>query len=112
MNHIIDFLQLQLDPEEKVKFSNTLIYKNCGGRFTQTEFFGMFSIKTHHFCRKNTKNSLEPVFWSHFLSLSDLPFFPWSWQSQFMKSIQTKIIFEVRKDQSQILDHNYGPKIW
>jgi flagellin-specific chaperone FliS len=26
MNHIIDFLLLQLDPEEKVKFSNTLVY--------------------------------------------------------------------------------------
>jgi hypothetical protein len=26
MNHIIHFLLLQLDPEEKVKFSNTLIF--------------------------------------------------------------------------------------
>ncbi len=26
MNHIIHFLLLQLDPKEKVKFSNTLVY--------------------------------------------------------------------------------------
>jgi hypothetical protein len=28
MNHIIYFLLLQLDPEEKVKFSNTLMFSD------------------------------------------------------------------------------------
>ncbi len=78
---------------------------NIEDPFTQVEFFGMFSIKNHHFCKKNYKKSLKAVFWNHFLPLPDLPFFPRSWQSQFTKSIQTKIIFEVRKDQSQDLDY-------
>jgi hypothetical protein len=31
MNHIIHFLLFQLDPKEKVKISNTLIFlSNCG----------------------------------------------------------------------------------
>jgi hypothetical protein len=33
MNHIIHFLLLQLDPKEKVKFSNTLIYSE-GKKYT------------------------------------------------------------------------------
>jgi hypothetical protein len=29
---------------------------NIEDPFTRAEFFGMFSIKTHHLCRKDTKN--------------------------------------------------------
>jgi hypothetical protein len=38
MNHIIDILLLQLDLEEKVKFSNTLIYIN----FMLSDYFITF----------------------------------------------------------------------
>ncbi len=77
---------------------------NIEDPFTQAKFSGMFLIKTHHLCRKQFKKSLEPVFWSHFLPLSDVSIFPMLWQSQFMKSIK-KIIFELRKDQSQDLGY-------
>ncbi len=39
--------------------------------FAQADFSGMFSIKTHHLCRKKYKITLESVFSSHFLPLSD-----------------------------------------
>jgi Tol biopolymer transport system component len=55
--------------------------------------------------QKKYKKSMEIVFFSHFLPLSDLPSSQGRSGLSLWKPFKRKIIFELKKDQSQDLDY-------